>query len=449
MEALAVIVKGIKLTEFSSFSSTYSVIMPKVKLTPIKQKTKKEEIKEIIQSPDDPLAKYPLRAFGYSNEVGAAVSAMPVWGKAAEVGLWVPALMYLGADIYDKFRRGKEGDYTKASAAAAVEQATFQALASVILPTAAVKMGQGIAGYTAKFDKTGLTATAKEEIFEKLKDDYSKAKFAKGDRYDNGVLKTGKQAVWERVYDHSFLHELDNTNVKLQKEGIFKKIAKIFIHSSDKEALAKTDRTKIENYLKRKVEDIFDLQTLIETKTAEDIEKTGDKKLIKIYKKATEKAAKNYQNLIKERPNYVVEKILSSGEAKHKNLIETISRYYPQINDKKQLVSATDAGKLLSSQLLENLMQTEENKKLIAELAKKAEASGEIISKMLQNKVLKLGLLKTTGGFIALGCLAVPIDHFVHKYIIKKFVEPGIENVVTIKEKLSFKQSPKNNAPKT
>lgn len=424
--------------------------MPKVKLTPIKQKTKKEEIKEIIQSPDDPLAKYPLRAFGYSNEVGAAVSAMPVWGKAAEVGLWVPALMYLGADIYDKFRRGKEGDYTKASAAAAVEQATFQALASVILPTTAVKMGQGIAGYAAKFDKAGLTATAKEEIFEKLKDDYSKAKFAKGDRLDEkGVLKTGKQAVWERIYDHSFLHELDNTKVKLQKENIFKKFAKIFVHSSDKEALAKTDRTTIENYLKRKVEYIFDLQTLIETKSAEEIEKTGDKKLIQLYHKAMEKAAKNFQNLIKERPNYVVEKILSSGEEKHKNLIETISRYYPQINDKKQLVAATDGGKLLSSQLLENLMKNEENKKLITELAKKAEASGEIISKMLQNKVLKLGLLKTTGGFIALGCLAVPIDHFVHKYIIKKFVEPGIENVVTIKEKLSFKQSPKNNASKT
>ena len=96
--------------------------MPKVKLTPIKQKTKKEEVKEIIQNPDDPLAKYPLRAFGYSNEVGAAVSAMPGWGKTAEVALWVPALMYLGADIYDKFKRGKEGDYTKASSSAAVQQ---------------------------------------------------------------------------------------------------------------------------------------------------------------------------------------------------------------------------------------------------------------------------------------------------------------------------------------
>ena len=90
--------------------------MPKIQLSPIKQKTKQEEVKEILQSSDDPLSKYPLRALGYSNEIGAAVSTMPVWGKAAESALWIPALMYFGADIYDKYYRGKEGNYKKASA---------------------------------------------------------------------------------------------------------------------------------------------------------------------------------------------------------------------------------------------------------------------------------------------------------------------------------------------
>ena len=54
---------------------------------------------------------------------------------------------------------------------------------------------------------------------------------------------------------------------------------------------------------------------------------------------------------------------------------------------------------------------------------------------------MKLGLLKTAGGFIALGCLAVPIDHFVHNYIIKKFVEPGLQTVQGFHSKLSFKQN--------
>ena len=118
-----------------------------------------------------------------------------------------------------------------------------------------------------------------------------------------------------------------------------------------------------------------------------------------------------------------------------------IKQEFPAVNDRKQLVSATDAGKNVSAKLLKKLMSNETNKHLITELAKKAEASNEVISKLIQGKKLKLGLLKTTGGFIALGLLAIPIDHFVHNYIIKKFVEPGLENVQQLQRKLSFKSS--------
>ena len=58
-----------------------------------KQKTEKQEVKELLQNPEDPLAKYPLRGFGYANEIGAALTAMPGWGKTAEALVWVPALM--------------------------------------------------------------------------------------------------------------------------------------------------------------------------------------------------------------------------------------------------------------------------------------------------------------------------------------------------------------------
>ncbi len=433
----------------TEFNSTYALIMPKVKLTPIKQKTKQEEVKEIIQNPNDPLAKYPLRAFGYSNEVGAAVSAMPGWGKAAELALWVPALMYLGADIYDKYKRGKEGDYTKASASAAVEQATFQALASVILPTTAVKIGQGIAGQFTRFDNSGLSATVKEELFEKLQDDFAKAKFAKGDRIENGKLKKGKDAVWERIYDHSFLHELDATKEKIKKESVFKKILKFFGHPSGYNASCKTERTKIESYLQRKVYDIFDLQTVLETQSRENIEnylndRKFGKNLLKIYNKALQKSEMSAQTLIKERPNFVIEKILSSGENKYSDLIKIIRTEFPNISDRKVLVSATDNGKQVSASLLNRLMKNENNKKLIETLAQKATISNEVINKFIQNKKLKMGLLKTTGGFISLALLAIPIDNFVHKYIIKKFVEPGLKNVSDFKDKLSFKSKQNN-----
>jgi hypothetical protein len=420
--------------------------MPKVKLTPIKQKTKNEEVKEIITNPNDPLAKYPLRAFGYSNEFGAAVSAMPGWGKIAEAALWVPALMYLGADIYDKYRRGKEGDYTKASASAAVEQAVFQALASVVLPTAAVKMGQGIAGNFAKYDGTNLTANVKEELWEKLQDDFSKAKFTKGDRTDaSGVFKTGKELVWERIHDQGFLHDLDATKENLKKRSLFKRVIDFFGHPSGMNATSKCNKADIERFLKEKVFSIYDRQILVETGTFEDIVATGNKKFIKAYQKALAKVEKTYKSLIEERPNFVVEKILSSGEAKYKNLVESISKDFSSIDAQKLLVAATDKGREASGKLLAKLMKDETNKELIFNIAKKAELSNEVIMDLIQSKKLKMGILKTTGGFIALGLLAVPIDHFVHKYIIKSFLEPSIDNVKKMHSKMSFKRNSKEN----
>ncbi len=421
-------------------NSIYSKIMPTFHPAQPKKKTKSEEVKEIIQDPNDPLAKYPLRALGYSNEAGAAVSAMPVWGKTAEVLLWIPALMYLGADIYDKYRRGKEGDYSKASASAAVEQAIFQALASVILPTSVIKIGQSAAGQATRADGSNLSAAVKEELLEKLQEDFSKAKFVKGDRIDeNGIFKTGKQCVWERIYDQGFLHDLDSTRDNLRKRGFFKRVIDFFGHSSGLNAASKANRNAVEKYLKSNVDEIFEKQLLIETGTFEDVSATGNKKLVKAYKKALAKAEKNFEKLINERPNFIVEKILSSSEEKYRTLADAINADFPSINDKKLLVAATDKSRELSAKVLEKLSQVPDYKKLIDNIAQKAELSNEIINKFIQGKKLKLGLLKTAGGFVALGCFAVPIDRFVHKYIIKKFVEPGIDNVKNIQDMLPFK----------
>lgn len=420
---------------------TFVHIMPKVKLTPIKQKTQKEELQEIIQAPDDPLAKYPLRAFGYSNEVGAAVSAMPGWGRIAETALWVPALMYLGADIYDKYKRGRDGNYSKESATKGVEQAVFQALASVILPTAAVKMGQGIAGQFAKFDGSNLNATVKEELLAKLEKDFSKGKFTKGDRVDrNGVFKTGKEWVWERINDRTFGNQLQDTKEKLKHESVFRKIIKFFGHSSGYDATVNANSDDVTKYLKNKVFEIFEKQTLIETGTLDDIKKTGSKKFVQAFIKAEKNADKNYHQLLQTRPNFIIEKILSSGESKYENLKSLISSEHPTIEAKINLVAASDKGKEVSAKLLKKLMQDSKNKELIENIAKKASMSNEIINKYIQSRKLKMGLLKTTGGFIALGLLAVPIDHFVHKYIIQKFLEPGLENMKNLQSKMSFKQ---------
>ena len=95
----------------------------------------------------DPLMKWPVRGLAYSNELGAAISEV-----APKLGtlLWFPAMLYFGADIYDKYKNEKNS--YNPSAIRGTEQAVFQMLASVILPTAAVIGGQKIASIL--YDKT-------------------------------------------------------------------------------------------------------------------------------------------------------------------------------------------------------------------------------------------------------------------------------------------------------
>ena len=60
------------------------------------EKNKKEKKKYV-----DPLANWPLRGLGYTNDIGIAINEI---APATARLFWVPALMYFGADIYDKYK---------------------------------------------------------------------------------------------------------------------------------------------------------------------------------------------------------------------------------------------------------------------------------------------------------------------------------------------------------
>ena len=50
---------------------------------------------------NDPLMQWPVRGMAFTNDIGAAI--MDIAPKAG-TAFWVPALMYFGADIYDKYK---------------------------------------------------------------------------------------------------------------------------------------------------------------------------------------------------------------------------------------------------------------------------------------------------------------------------------------------------------
>lgn len=389
-----------------------------------KKKTEKEEVKELLQNPEDPLAQYPVRAMGYANEVGAALSTMPGWGKTAEVALWIPALLYLGADIYDKYSRGKEGNYSEASVNKAVEQATFQALASVILPTAAVKMGQNIAGIATKYDGSNLTASAQEELYGKILSDFDKGKFAKGDYIKpDGTVRKGIDRVMDRILNDDFDKLLSGTKQDLKTEGLWAKVKRFFTHSSRPVSAATSNRTDVDNFVRNKVNEIYSLQTKLENIT-EDSLSALDSRTRKYYNKALKNIDAKVQQLIAENPSIILKKILNSGD-------DRLKTYQSQILDNYQ----GDSLKLLlrdknrSAKLLSDLMAQPEDRDYITKFVKKVKIARDTLRPIVKGKEMRLGWLKTAGGFIALGCLAIPIDHFVHKYIIEKAVAPALENV--------------------
>ena len=107
----------------------------------------------------DPLMKWPLRGTAFTNEIGE--SLRPIIGNYATLS-WIPVLMYIGADIYDKYKNDRT-EYSPNSRRC-FKQAIFEGLASLILPLLAIKTGQNVFSNFGKIMKDKITLNAKEHI---------------------------------------------------------------------------------------------------------------------------------------------------------------------------------------------------------------------------------------------------------------------------------------------
>ncbi len=75
----------------------------------------------------DPLTTWPMRGLGYTNDIGIAINEL---APATARLFWVPALMYFGADIYDKYKN--KGDKYKPNADKEHSIKPFSRLAQVL-----------------------------------------------------------------------------------------------------------------------------------------------------------------------------------------------------------------------------------------------------------------------------------------------------------------------------
>ncbi len=296
------------------------------------------------QKYSDPLMKWPARGLAYSNELGAAISEV-----APKLGtlLWFPAMLYFGADIYDKYKNEK--DSYNPSRVRGTEQAVFQFLASVILPTCAVLGGQKVTSLLGKFGKTGLTLQTEEEIIDFLQGHMSRRNIA--DYKDN--VQGFKESFNVALANHR-----KKTKTEMRITGLLRSAKNYIFNSQHPEAVVFAENDNITKFSNQKIDEMFSIYNQLMTDDS--------------------KAPKEFSPSMFKKYNKIKEKFF---------------------NDKAYRDTA------------------------------KADAIDMIIRKYQKSKIMNAKLLKTLGGFVALGLAIKPIDNFVEHTVMKKYVVPRLKSL--------------------
>lgn len=309
---------------------------------------------------NDPLMKWPVRGLAFTNDIGAAI--MDIAPKAGTI-LWYPAMMYFGADIYDKYRNNKE-TYDP-NAKRGFEQAIFQALASVVFPIVTVHAGQKAASILARQSNTKLSLQTQEESTKFLVDFMSRRKLE--DYQDN-------TDTFKTEFKKALNNYIDTTTRNHQNKNPFMKFFDLIFGGKHPEEMGKEGanrRKLIHEYTNKKIDNLFELHKALVDNDTTKPSKLSDK-LFKEYKTLLEKYSKD-----------------------------------PEFKPEAKSLAIKD-----------------------------------ILSAVESNDIFKTKMKKTIGGFVALGLLIKPIDLFVEKIIMKKYVEPGLDyiSVNTQNQIKNFKQ---------
>lgn len=227
------------------------------------------------QAKEDMYMKWPLRGLAYSNELGEIIR--PMSGVAANL-LWVPAIGYIAADIGDKYKHNQYGEH-EPSKKRAGKQLSFQMLASVILPTAAVKVGQKLTNIISSKGKTKLSINDREKYTRMITQSMNKGSHEKFVDNTTGLVNREKYA--QHIMEN--IAEMDKH--KTTKNKMFSPFAKI-IDFVKKPFEAKPKTENIQKYIASTIDNIMDTREAL-------IQGTKPKNVSDKLYKAFEKEAKN------------------------------------------------------------------------------------------------------------------------------------------------------------
>lgn len=181
----------------------------------------------------DPLMQWPLRGAAFTNEVGEALR--PVIGGYATLS-WAPALLYIGADVYDKYKNDRT-EYSPDSRRC-LKQAIFQGMASVFLPLIAVKAGQNIFAQAGKMTEDKISITSKEHVAEAAEQFIANGKMH---------AYNGKDAECVKEFIDVVANSMDYNN----KKSSLKNMLKVFRLDS---------KEKVQEYSEKTIKDLIKLR---------------------------------------------------------------------------------------------------------------------------------------------------------------------------------------------
>lgn len=190
----------------------------------------------------DPLNDWKLRALSYSNEIGAALNVItPRLGAA----LWIPTFMYLGADIYDKYKNDK--DVYSPSSKRGLEQVISQSVSSILLPAIPILVGQKMTSPVGKIFSDRLSINEKDAAINEINlfiDQIPNNVFDNKDLYKEKLRNTIQNRI--NVIKHD-----------IKTDNIFKKIYK---YLNGDYALWNTKEARIEKFIEQNCNEIFSIK---------------------------------------------------------------------------------------------------------------------------------------------------------------------------------------------
>lgn len=204
--------------------------------------TKKKEKKE--KKYVDPLANWPMRGLGYTNDIGVAINEI---APTAARLFWVPALMYFGADVYDKYKN--KGNKYDPNAQRAFSQAVFQAFASIILPTVFGHLGQSAFSLADKFHGEKLSTNAKEQTFRFINNHIEEHKV-----FDESL---DRKDVMNK-FEESFNIFYDKKQKYYSDRNIFVKLYDKTLANCKRGAIATSNKDRLKAYAKKEFEYILE-----------------------------------------------------------------------------------------------------------------------------------------------------------------------------------------------